>query len=238
MTIRSVVVGLLLSLDQDGADVRDDLLAGRPDDGRYARWGIPWSTCWPAIRLWGSVALLLGLGSMCMVLASIMLVGDSRTTLMPFLSTALRLGEETAETRPSRLSPWLIGVFVGGFCPGHRLRPSASALVADPSGALSGLGHLSDPAVQQRLPGRLGDQGRRGQDDGSQGLSRGQADYDRADRRRLARWFALDHGRDRLLLPHRADPPDLFDLSRLSGRLRSRNELCQKRQHKVGQDKL
>ncbi len=50
-----------------------------------------------------------------MGVASIMIVGDPRTALMPFLSTGLRIGEETGETRPARLSPWLAGVLVGGF---------------------------------------------------------------------------------------------------------------------------
>ena len=50
-----------------------------------------------------------------MGMVSIMLVGDPRTALMPFLSTGLRIGDETGETRPGRLSPWLAAVVVGGF---------------------------------------------------------------------------------------------------------------------------
>ncbi len=50
-----------------------------------------------------------------LALASIMLVGDPRTTVMPFLSTGLRLGEETGKSHPTRLAPWLLAIVVGGF---------------------------------------------------------------------------------------------------------------------------
>ncbi len=50
-----------------------------------------------------------------LAMISIMMLGDPRTTLMPYLNTALRMGEETADARPSRLTPWLAGIIVVSF---------------------------------------------------------------------------------------------------------------------------
>ena len=47
--------------------------------------------------------------------ASIVLIGDPRTALMPYLNTALRMTETTARTSPRRIAPWLLGMIVGGF---------------------------------------------------------------------------------------------------------------------------
>ncbi len=54
-------------------------------------------------------------GYIVLGVTSIMLIGDPRTALMPFISTGLRIGEETGQVAPARLSRWLAAVIIGGF---------------------------------------------------------------------------------------------------------------------------
>lgn len=46
---------------------------------------------------------------------SLMVVGDPRTTLMPYLSTGLRMVSAGGKTRPAKVVPWLLIVIIGGF---------------------------------------------------------------------------------------------------------------------------
>ncbi|MFA9480340.1 DUF6785 family protein [Phycisphaerales bacterium AB-hyl4] len=50
-----------------------------------------------------------------LAIASIVIVGDPREALMPYLTNALQIGERSANTRPTRVAPWLAIMVVTGF---------------------------------------------------------------------------------------------------------------------------
>ncbi len=60
--------GLLLSLDEEGRDFSDGLVEGRPEDDPLSLAEIPWHVIWPNILLWGGLALLLAIASLCIAL--------------------------------------------------------------------------------------------------------------------------------------------------------------------------
>ncbi|MEM8737088.1 MAG: DUF6785 family protein [Planctomycetota bacterium] len=58
--------GTLLADGVDTPGVTDTLVAGADDPDAYRLANVPWSAWWPVLRLWGGVALLLGLASVCL----------------------------------------------------------------------------------------------------------------------------------------------------------------------------
>ena len=58
--------GLLLTTDPGASFALDTLLEGRTENKKLSLWELPWSAWWPTIRLWGGMALLLGVASLCL----------------------------------------------------------------------------------------------------------------------------------------------------------------------------
>ncbi|MFA9479537.1 DUF6785 family protein [Phycisphaerales bacterium AB-hyl4] len=50
-----------------------------------------------------------------LAIASVLLVGDPRTLLMPYLANGLQMVERSGATKPGRLAPWLIVMLLAGF---------------------------------------------------------------------------------------------------------------------------
>ncbi len=69
----------------------------------------------------GVLTALLGIeaigptGYIVLALASIVLIGDPRTLLMPYLSTALQLRGRNRGLSPEQLAPWLVVMLLAGF---------------------------------------------------------------------------------------------------------------------------
>jgi len=60
--------GLLVLGGRGDEFVIDTMLTGRSKDQQLSLGQLPWRTWWPTIRLWGGMALLLGIGSLCLAL--------------------------------------------------------------------------------------------------------------------------------------------------------------------------
>ncbi len=60
--------GLLVVGGRADEFVIDTLLTGRPKADPLGLMELPWGAWWPTLRLWGGVALLLGIGSLCLAL--------------------------------------------------------------------------------------------------------------------------------------------------------------------------
>ena len=54
-------------------------------------------------------------GYIMLAIATVILVGDPRETLMPYLANALRIGENTAKASPARVGRWLLVMVIVGF---------------------------------------------------------------------------------------------------------------------------
>jgi hypothetical protein len=77
------------------------------------------------VQVWwmpaGVLAALLGVEAIgptdfiVLGIASIMLVGDPRTAVMPYIVHALRIGEQAGRTRPALLTPWIGVMLTSGF---------------------------------------------------------------------------------------------------------------------------
>jgi hypothetical protein len=90
-------------LDGGRADpfVVGTLLQGRSASSRLSVRSLPWSVWWPTLRLWGSVALLLGACALC--LALIMHPQWSKRELLSY--PIARVVEEVAERKAGRTLP-------------------------------------------------------------------------------------------------------------------------------------
>lgn len=105
--------GVLAASGRADEFVVDTLLSGRSNDPMSPS-DLPWSAWWPSVRLWWSLALLLGLASLCVTL--IVHPQWSRRELLPY--PIARFVEEATETKAGRSlpevarSPMFWGAFV------------------------------------------------------------------------------------------------------------------------------
>ncbi len=93
--------GVLLGGGQLEGPVVDTLLNGRPQDDRLGLTELAWGAWWPTVKLWGGVAVLLGLASLA--LALIVHPQWTHRELLPY--PIARFVEETVERRPDRRLP-------------------------------------------------------------------------------------------------------------------------------------
>ena len=93
--------GVLVRGGQGEGFVTDTLLNGRPENNRLGLLELPWDTWWPTIRLWGGMAILLGLASLA--LALIVHPQWTHRELLPY--PIARFVEESIEREPGRRLP-------------------------------------------------------------------------------------------------------------------------------------
>ena len=79
----------------------DTLMQGRSSHDQLSLWELPWATWWPTIRLWGLLALVLGVCGLC--LAVIVHPQWSKRELLPY--PIVRFVDELVERRPGAKLP-------------------------------------------------------------------------------------------------------------------------------------
>jgi len=79
----------------------DTLMQGRSSHDQLTLWQLPWSTWWPTIRLWGLLALVLGVCALC--LAVIVHPQWSKRELLPY--PIVRFVDELVERRRGAMLP-------------------------------------------------------------------------------------------------------------------------------------
>ena len=93
--------GVLVQGGQGEGFVIDTLLNGRPETDRLGLSELPWSSWWPTIRLWGGMAILLGLASLA--LAFIVHPQWTHRELLPY--PIARFVEEAIQREPGHRLP-------------------------------------------------------------------------------------------------------------------------------------
>jgi hypothetical protein len=112
--------GLLVNDGRELEGVTDVLTTGAADPNDYTLDNVPWSAWWPVLRLWGGLALLFGLASVCLGL--VVHPQWSRHERLPyplvrFLEELTRPGE--AGSRPGILKNKLFWLGLGGVAGIH-----------------------------------------------------------------------------------------------------------------------